>query len=836
MGQIDILRGQHCAVGGIAAVLRAVQLDREQVQGVIARDASGKGRGVLDADGPPCLHQRPVGFRPVEVELVVGSGRRHRPGQFGVMPRVRGHGPVGPRGAFRAGPFPQPDLDGRRAARGQVGIREAPGHGIGLVHVAGRRGIRLLPGGHARRIPGCVAVQVGERLARIVFPVGIGIGVGLEPGAVAIGFPDGRVVVGGIPILDAVPDLADGRIRAHHHAIFRSRKHVAVVRRPLDIAPRRFGVQVERLLECVVDGGAVVPVQERAGRDQVITVRQPGPGLAIVVVRMVREGGGIDIGYLPDAQHVGLAGDVAGAAGPDHVPAIPAVPLLAGRADLVAEDGSRRHGRHLRLPPVVGIRRSPRPAALHDARGGVAGLPARPFRPGRAIRGVVDKHPVARHLGRLDVQIQRLAGGIRQGRPELRAAHAVRAVLRPLGIMVNPRDRGRAIPIVAAGRQVGGPVRLADGGDIGFRAGRAELGPGGIHGREFLAPDALYKIRLLIPQVDIVGQRRRIVADVAQGVARGIQVHAPVEPEQHVARRTIHERLETEVGRIGHPRQIDGIGIIRAVGVGEPVGIERGIAVVAILAGHLDRIGQLPVLVNGHGLAAKPAPQGRRIGILVTEDEISAAGHDHRVQRGGVGVEPAAVPGIVVQVGIRAIGAAGLMREADIGGDAARKAAGIIVIQQDQHGDLVAIGAAALAPVHALPGHVVGIAPDAALIAAPELLVAIQQIGHPAIAPLPQEGGVGPARKRAAAFPEGFGMVVAVRVQQPQAGPQEIERVLQFLAGRVIVVMALGMHHAGFGRKAAVAGSVVPRQPVPHAAQAVVQFIAQRIVHQAHAG
>ena len=419
-----------------------------------------------------------------------------------------------------------------------------------------------MPGGHARGVPRRVAVQVGERLAHVIFAIAIGIGIGLETGAVAVGPAGLVVVVVRVVVFDAVPHLANGGIGAHHHAVFGAGEHVAVVGGPLDVALRGFGVEIEGLLEGIIDRAAVVAIQEGPGGNEVEAVLQPRAGLAIVVVRAILDGGRIDIGDLPDAHHLRLARDVIRAAGPDDVIAVAVVTLLAGRPNLVAKDRARRHGRHLRLPPVVGVRGGARPGALDDAGGGIAGAAARPFGPGRAVRGVVQEHAVPRNLRGLDVDEKRLVGRVGQRRPELRTTRTIRPVLGPLRIVVDPRHGGRAVPVVAAGGKVGAPAGLADGGDVGFRAGGTELGAGRFHRGELFAPDALDEIGLLVAEVHVVDQRGRVVTRVAAGMVGGVEVHAAVEFQQNIAGGAVYPRHKGQVGHACCPGNINEIGKI----------------------------------------------------------------------------------------------------------------------------------------------------------------------------------------------------------------------------------------------------------------------------------
>ena len=834
MGQLNVFRRKHGPIGRIPAVFGAVQLDGEQIQGL---DSSGqrpcKLLGVPNPDFPCRLHQGAVRLGPVEIQLVGGARRRDGAGQLGIMPGVGGHGPVGPGRTLRAGPFAQANLDGGRPARGQVRIGEPPGQGILLPHVAGRDGIGLLPRGHARGIPRGIAIEIGEHLPRIVVAIGVAVHIRLKPRPVAVGLADGRVVVGSVAVLDAVPDLAHGRIRAHHHAVFRTGQDRAVGGRPLHVAPGRLGVQIEGLLERVVHRRGATALQEGPRGHQVKPVLQPGRGRAIVIVRPVLNRRRVDVRDLPDAQHVCLERDIARRAGPGNIPTVSAIALLAGRSDLVPEGGARRHRGNHQFPPVRAVGAVAHPGRLDHARGGISRGSARTFRIGRAIGRVINEYPVARHLRRLDPQIERGVGRIRDGRPELGIAGTL-AILGPARTVPNPRHGVLPAPIVAARGQIGGK-RGSNGRKVCLRPRRTDLVARRIRRREFLAKDALHERRLLISQKDVVRKRGRIVAHVAQRVGRRVQVHAAIETEQDIVRRTIHPRHKGEIRRPGHARQVDRIGKVRRVGVRQPVGVESRIAVGSVLADHPDGVRHLAVLVDRDRFAAKARPHRGRIRILVAKDEIAAGRHRHALQRGSVRVEPPAVPGIVVEISIRSVGAAPRVREAHVAGDVPRLPVGIVVVQHHQHRHLVGIRAATLPPIQTLPRHVVGIAPHAALIAPAKLLVAVQQIGHAPVVPLAQIGGVRPARKGPAALPQRLGMMVAVRVQQPQPGAQEIKRMLQLLAGRIVVVVTLRMHHPRLGGKPAVARGIVTCQPVPHAAQPVVQLVAKIVVHQPHA-
>lgn len=63
-------------------------------------------------------------------------------------------------------------------------------------------------------------------------------------------------------------------------------------------------------------------------------------------------------------------------------------------------------------------------------------------------------------------------------------------------------------------------------------------------------------------------------------------------------------------------------------------------------------------------------------------------------------------------------------------------------------------------------------------------------------------------RKGPTAFTEGFGVIVAIGVNQRQPGASEVEGVLEFTARGVVAVMALRVRDGDRGRKATGAGAI----------------------------
>ena len=405
MLQVDVIGREDHTFSRIAAIRSTVELDGEERQRFRVVQIFRKVPRILHADFPAGLDIIAVLARPIEVEPVGIAARVDGADQFRVVALGFGQARVGPRRFFRAGPLAQAHADGGRPASRQVGIGEAPSLRIIAVHVAGRD-------------------------TRGLLPCGIDV-------AIAIGFASGAVVVAGVAVFNAVPDLAHGWVRTHHHAVFRAAERVAVGGGPLDIPLRALGIQIERLLEGVIYRAAIIPIEECARGNQVEALLEAGARLAIVVVWAIGNGAQIQIGHLPNAHHVGFARNIGGAARPDDLPAVAIIALLARGTCFVAEHGARRQGRNLRLPPVGAVGAIADPIAFHHERIAVARRAARPLRPGHAIGGVIEVHTIATHLRRLDADIERRTRGIGQRRPELGISHT-RAILHGLRIVVNP--------------------------------------------------------------------------------------------------------------------------------------------------------------------------------------------------------------------------------------------------------------------------------------------------------------------------------------------------------------------------------------------------------------
>ncbi|OQA29468.1 MAG: hypothetical protein BWY59_00285 [Verrucomicrobia bacterium ADurb.Bin345] len=656
-------------------------------------------------------------------------------------------------------------------------------------------------------------------------------------GPVAVRLPRLRVVIGRIAVGKVVEHLRHGRIGPHHHAVLVLPVGFAR-RRILDLALRRFGVQVERLRERVVERRAAVALQERARADHVETVHQARRNHAPVVVRTIHDAAGVDVRHLPRAHHLHLEPDLVSTDRERAVPRHSVGALQTVAADLEAERHTVREALDRRRPPgwrSTTVRSAVRvPTHLRDLCR-AARLAARALGP-RSIRRVIHAQPVDQILV-ADLHAQRDLRGDAGGRG--RHLRIARLVVRHR-IEVDPGRGLRAVPVVRAV----GEIRCdaaADRHHVGFRAGGADLVPGGVHRRELLRPDAADERGLLVTKIHVVGSlvARRIIARVATGpVVDAVEVHAAVQLHQDVDRRPVHVRNEFQVGGRRHPRNKPRVRVRRALGVRHAVGIEVRVAVgtVAARVAHPSRLGAVSI-VDRDGLAAAPAPQVGLLRRAPRENEVAARRHDHVVQLGRVGVEPAAVAGVVVQI---SVAPAARVREADVRADVPRRAACVVVVDQHQHRAAVGIGHASVrALVYALVGKVIAVRPDPSLPAARELVVRVDKPRNPVVAPLPEIGRVRVARERAAALAERLRLAIAVRVDHGQPGARQVDDVVKFLAVRDVVIVALRVVYAE--RRAHLhAGNVVRRIQPCERAPRIPKFVVQRRmrarVEQPHAG
>ena len=239
-------------------------------------------------------------------------------------------------------------------------------------------------------------------------------------------------------------------------------------------------------------------------------------------------------------------------------------------------------------------------------------------------------------------------------------------------------------------------------------------------------------------------------------------------------------------------------------------------------------------------------PEIGRVGIFPREKIIPAA------RDGDAAREIALAAGRVIHRDVEARhriaaarGAARVLPEIRAGGEgrlergAVKRALAvrIIVVREQDHRRAVGVGhRAVLAFVQALIRDEVRVAPHAALRAARELIVQREQIRDARVAKLPEERRVRVAGKCAAALAQRLGLVVAIRVNQADAGAREVERVLEFAARGVVVVMALRVHHRLRGIESETARLIESAQPGAGIAEDVVEIVAQDIVHEPHPG
>ena len=96
------------------------------------------------------------------------------------------------------------------------------------------------------------------------------------------------------------------------------------------------------------------------------------------------------------------------------------------------------------------------------------------------------------------------------------------------------------------------------------------------------------------------------------------------------------------------------------------------------------------------------------------------------------------------------------------------------------------------------------------LEAAREVLVDFQQVRDLRVTKLSEERGVRVAGERTAGFTQCFGLIVAIRIDEPQSFAGVVNCVLKLAHGGVVAVVAVGVHHTEPGRKTAAPGAVQP--------------------------
>ena len=990
---LNVLMRQNFTIGRVTTVLDAVELDGEERQCARIIKPFGKFPVILDAYFPARFHQLAILARPVEIYPIRRAIGLHRAHQLREMPLRRRQAFIRPRAARGAGPFAQADANrGVAVAAGDVGIIEAPRLRIIHIHVAGGGCLRLLP-----------------NIAQAIRVVG--------------------AVVRRVRVLNAIPHLAHRRVRANHHAIFRTRQRIAIVCRPLNVALRRFRIEIERLLEGIKHRRAVAAIQERAHGDEMEAVLQPvGRPTVVVVVFVIRLGLQVLRICVPLAQHNMLLVDGIGTARPDNLPVRPAAigTLPAGRTDLIAQNGAVGRFRKLELPPVRAASR----AGVGPDTVNSLGCPespgaARPFGPIGSVRGVVEARHRAALLRRLGIHdnrgrrqiilighTARRRGDSRLGNPNVievivaiaagpggiipepdfahrsgqreveqvgpiqgnghvggtgkfnvsrlrgiapanagicsRSAlmeaivavaliksqsqqvivadvpqlptnacagfiHAAILVVEPdalihryiLGertnvvgrpaavgpqsegiapqrrsglspgvevsgiagsreiggigcsvshraenignaapasacfnirhrqrIMINPRQFAMdgAVVIYHRRREIGG-VALTDGHLIAGRSRSANLAIDRVGGGKLFGPDALHKIDILEAEIHVVGKSGRIVTRIAAGMVRPVEVHAAIQPHQHVVSRTIHARRKDNVAALGNPRQSLAIAIRRGLHafgitpVEMAIGVELGVTVGPVLALHGNRVRQSAIVINRDDTAG---PQTAGIGVFDAPNRIAVRRLVHVVDVRGIDIiraRPAVLEitrirlGVVVQIDVVWI--------RPFGGDGQP----ILPARVENHQHRIRRKGTPALPGNRSPVPMRAITD---VVIASEVFMDFQEFGDVGLPPLAQERGVGPARKGTAALSERLGVMIAIRIEQPQSAPQKIIGMVRFLAIHEIIVMALRMHHADVGGKTARARIVKSPQVV--GAEAPVQFVAQVVIHQTHAG
>ena len=137
-----------------------------------------------------------------------------------------------------------------------------------------------------------------------------------------------------------------------------------------------------------------------------------------------------------------------------------------------------------------------------------------------------------------------------------------------------------------------------------------------------------------------------------------------------------------------------------------------------------------------------------------------------------------------------------------------------VVVHHDHHRDLLAghpivsDGTIGSNVVAAFEGEIIAVGPAALLEAAGKVVVQFEDVGNAWVGELPEIFCVGVSRKGTAGFTEGFGLVVAVGVDQAHALAGHVKGVLPLFLGGEIAIMAIGVGDTKAGCETARAGGV----------------------------
>ena len=171
--------------------------------------------------------------------------------------------------------------------------------------------------------------------------------------------------------------------------------------------------------------------------------------------------------------------------------------------------------------------------------------------------------------------------------------------------------------------------------------------------------------------------------------------------------------------------------------------------------------------------------------------------------------------------------------------DAPRLAGCRVVIEHDHHRDVIgggahgggAIGIPVIPP---LVGEIIVVTPKPRLITAGEITVDFCQVRNPGIAPLTEKSRIGVTRKCSPGFAKNIGVIIAIRVDQPQPFPRVIHRMLELPLRRVVVVVARRMHDTQRRAEPAAARRIESVKRRTGVAEHAVQLGSKVIVHEPH--
>ena len=360
-------------------------------------------------------------------------------------------------------------------------------------------------------------------------------------------------------------------------------------------------------------------------------------------------GGGVEIRNFEDALHALREGDVFRGEWKDPWTVSPQ------RADFIPQDSTLRHGGERRLPPIRDVRAvgGAIECEIHsyDLRGSlphaVAAFRERDAVGGEINPGFLDLEPVTE----LHPQVERQTGSTLRRRIHLGNRSGGMSV-QGRRIVLGPA-RHAAVSAIRAGAVVDRHAGAADDRLPRLRTGRADDIPRPCGRRELLRT-AADEAHLLITEIGVRGTLKDAVtrstvhlviikawwkvAEIAGLRAEGhlgIDVHTAIELEADVVHAAVRAGENAQAGAVRHPRDSDFISARGGVSRRHTVGIECGIAILAVHPPVVHETGADAVLVDLDGwnrlLVRRRLPDQRHHRIVPGEGEPSARRNDGRI-------------------------------------------------------------------------------------------------------------------------------------------------------------------------------------------------------------